>query len=685
MSAIQSSLNGQATATDDNTKTASATNNRDASKLPVSSPEEAPASTFKLGDFQIDDPNARPMKILIIGTGFSGIAAGIRFRQRIPGVEMVIYEKSEAVGGTWFSNRYPGLACDIPSHCYQYTFTNKTDWSSFYAPGPEILAYLNSVVSQYDLDPYIKLRHEMVGAWYDEATGKWRIRVRRPRSRPHTSAGHGQSTDGASEGEHVRSNSEEWEEFEDTGDLLFTGIGGLSRWDWPEIEGLKNFKGTLVHSAQWDVGSGSSEGKEARGIGLTEPEKKLNNGWEEGVKDWKGKKIAVIGVGSSAIQIVPALQPKVAKLYNYVRGKTWLAVPFGSDRMAGLLGRNTEEQNYAFSEEEKQSFQDPAYYKQFRHALEEDLNSSHQAILRGTPMQMGAREVFKANMLKRLAKKPWIADHLVPDFGVACRRLTPGPGYLEALCEDNVDFIPTHIKRVTEAGIETVDGKHQDLDVIICATGYDTSFKFPFPIVGRNGIDIRSKWSPYPKTYLATCVDGFPNWFFSLGPNSAVGSGSLLALIEKQVDYAVQVAMKMKRERLKSVEAKREAVEDYDEYIEQYFPTTVYSEKCRSWYKMGKEEGRVVGLWPGSTLQALRVLQCPRWEDFDYERIDDDKTKNRFYYLGDGMTFPEKTGTGSRALVSWIRHTLSLTGNIIFSGAWYLDDDHINIPPGMPS
>ncbi len=192
---------------------------------------------------------------------------------------------------------------------YQYTFTNKTDWSSFYAPGPEILAYLNSVVSQYDLDPYIKLRHEMVGAWFDEATGKWRIRIRRPRSKPHTSAGHGHSTDGASEGEHMPSNSEEeWEEFEDIGDLLFTGIGGLSRWDWPEIEGLKSFKGTLVHSAQWDVRSGSNEGKESRGIGLTEPEKKLNNGWEEDVKDWGGKKIAVIGVVSifTALSFFPS-------------------------------------------------------------------------------------------------------------------------------------------------------------------------------------------------------------------------------------------------------------------------------------------------------------------------------------------------------------------------------------------
>lgn len=287
------------------------------------------------------------------------------------------------------------------------------------------------------------------------------------------------------------------------------------------------------------------------------------------------------------------------------------------------------------------------------------MNSVHQSTLKDSAMQKGAREAFKASMLKRLAKKPWIADHLIPSFGVACRRLTPGPGYLEALCEDNVDFVPTPIKRITESGIETADGQLHEVDIIICATGYDTTFTYPFPMIGRNGVSLASKWKPHPRSYLSICVDDFPNWFYSLGPNSAVGSGSLLALIEYQVEYAVKVALKMQREGLKSIEVKREAVEDYDEYIEHYFPTTVYSEKCRSWYKMGKEEGRVVALWPGSCLHALIALKDPRWEDFNYQRHDG--AKNRLRWLGNGMTYNEQYMTGDRA--------------------WYLREENVDIPP----
>lgn len=162
--------------------------------------------------------------------------------------------------------------------------------------------------------------------------------------------------------------------------------------------------------------------------------------------------------------------------------------------------------------------------------------------------------------------------------------------------------------------------------------GYDTTFHLPFPIIGKNGISLQDKWTPHPTTYLSTCIDDFPNYFFSLGPNSAVGSGSLLAVIEHQVDYAVMVGMKMQRERLKSVVVKKGAVEDFDEYLEHYFPTvslsffflskfscmqdtdnwvqSVYSEKCRSWYKMGKEEGRVVALWPG-TYVPIKLVKPP--------------------------------------------------------------------------
>ncbi|KAI0682006.1 FAD/NAD-P-binding domain-containing protein [Earliella scabrosa] len=568
---------------------------------------QAPPSTFTPGEFSIDE--YRPMKVVVIGAGFSGITAGIRFPQKIPNLELTIYEKSAGVGGTWFSNRYPGLACDIPAHC--------RDWSAFYAPGSEIREYLEGVVAKYKLMRYIKLQHEVVRAQYDEPSGKWNLRIRR-----------------------LNPSSGESEEFDDSADVLFTAFGALSRWRMPDIEGINNYKGLLHHSAGFD------------------PEDKT---WQEIVDGWKDKTVGVIGVGSSAIQLVPALQPRVSKLYNYVRGKTWLSVPFASTTFAGLLNRDAANaENFSFTEEERDRFKnDPDFYRNFRYALETDINSIHSSTLRGTPMQELGRTLFKENMKKKLAKKPWIAEKLIPEFPVACRRLTPGPGYLEALCEDNVDFISTPIKRFTEKGLELEDGTHHDLDVIFCATGYDTSFRLPFDVIGRNGVALNDKWNPHPTSYLSVCVDGFPNMFMSLGPNSAVGSGSLLALIEFEVMYAAQAVAKLQRERLKSIEVKEEALKDFDEYLEAYFPKTVYSEKCRSWYKAGQEDGRIVGLWPGSTLHALRCFQYPRWEDFSYERLD--PVKNRMYWLGDGQTWNEKSMTGDRA--------------------WYLATDFIDRPP----
>lgn len=230
---------------------------------------------------------------------------------------------------------------------------------------------------------------------------------------------------------------------------------------------------------------------------------------------------------------------------------------------------------------------------------------------------------------------------------------------MEALCEDNVgsrpfarsctdqypqvDFVPTGIERVTPAGIETADGKLHELDILICATGFDITGHLPFDLIGRNGVTLESKYTPHPRTYLSVAVDGFPNWFQGLGPNSGVGAGSLLVVAERQVDYAVAATLKLQRERLKSIEAKPEAVADFDEYIDvsrshrkskgltysrrvislRYGKIvlrfilltiralqTVFGEKCRSWYKAGKEEGRVVALWPGSLLAQEHPRCC---------------------------------------------------------------------------
>ncbi|KDQ31391.1 hypothetical protein PLEOSDRAFT_1036737 [Pleurotus ostreatus PC15] len=553
------------------------------------------SSTFVSGKFSIDEP--RPIKVVVIGAGYSGIIAGIRFTQRVQNLDLTIYDANGGIGGTWFANKYPGLACDLPSHCYQLSFENNTNWSSFYSPGPEILAYLQGVVDKYKLMKYMKLQHRLVEAKWDDDAGKWRLRML------------------------------EFEEFEDSADVLFTGIGNLNRWYWPDIPGLEDFKGKILHSAQWDTGDSSS-------------------GWEESVRDWKDKRVGVIGVacGSSAIQIVPALQPKVGHLVNYVRGQTWLAVPFLDDMQKGLA-KGREVTNYKYTDEDKEAFKDPEFYKNFRRKMESELNAAQDAVMVGTEMQAAARTIFKEQMLKRLARKPWIADHIIPEFPVACRRLTPGVGYLEALCEDNVDFVPSLIKRVTPEGIETVDGDHKALDVIVCATGFDTSYQLDFPIIGKNGVDVRDKYLPHPRTYLSVAVEGFPNWFQTLGPNSAVGAGSLLIILEKQVDYAVEATLKIQRERLKSMDPKKEAVDDFDEYLEAWFPRTVFGQKCRSWYKVGKEEGRVVALWPGSCLHAVEALEKPRWEDYNYELLDKG-VKNRFFYLGDGLTKNEKIRGG---------------------------------------
>ncbi|KAF9004447.1 FAD/NAD(P)-binding domain-containing protein [Hymenopellis radicata] len=578
-------------------------------------------SAFHLGNFSIDEH--RPMKVVVVGAGYSGIIAGIRFLQKVKNIDLTIYEAAAGVGGAWFHNKYPGLTCDIPSHCYQLTFAVNPHWSSFYASGPEILTYLESVVDKYKLMPYIKLQHRMMRGRYSEAEGKWRLTIQRP----------------------VIGDSGEvqYEEVEDTCDVLFTGTGTLHRWSWPDIPGLNDFRGQIIHSAAWETGEGGPNAK-----------------WQDSVASWGPKSVGVIGVGSSAIQLVPALQPRVKNVVNFVRGQTWIAANFVREHIVKMTGDENKADNYVYTEEQKAKFaEDPEYYRQYRKEIESDLNSAHAATLRGNPLQIGGKAAFTETMKKRLAKKPWIANHIIPDFGVACRRLTPGPGYLEALCEDNVDFVPTGIERVTPTGIQTTDGKLHELDVLICATGFDITGHLPFDLIGRNGVTLESKYTPHPRTYMSVAVDGFPNWFQGLGPNSGVGAGSLLLLAEREVDYAVAATLKLQRERLKSIEARPEAVADFDEYIDSYFPTTVFGEKCRSWYKAGKEEGRVVALWPGSCTHAARALANPRWEDFTYERLP--KSKNRFHWLGDGNTVADRIPEADKA--------------------WYLDASEIDIPP----
>ncbi|KAK4704328.1 hypothetical protein P7C70_g1880, partial [Phenoliferia sp. Uapishka_3] len=563
---------------------------------------------FHLEDFPIDNAHRR-LKIAMIGAGFSGIIAGVRIPQRLKNVDLSIFEKNYSVREQVPRNclRHPSPL--LHSHfrtkpklvellCLQvYYFAslqNTNTDPTLPKAGSEILQYLKDVSAKYKLDKYLRYGHCLKAANWDEKSGQWTLQF-----------------DILNEaGEKVGEKSE-------VADVVIQGMGGLSRWDWPVIPGLEDFKGTKLHTAAY-----------------------------EGVaSDQQDKKVAVIGSGSSAIQIVPTVQPFAKQIDNYVRGSTWIAAPFASKT---LLQYQPDGRNYKFTDEDKKLFaEDPVAFAKFRRSMEDELNSVHQVTLKGSPMQVGAVTHFREDMEKKLKTKPEILSTIIPTFPVACRRLTPGPGYLEALVEDNAGFVSSPIKTITATGIETVDGVHREYDTIICATGFDTSYKPRTPIIGRNGVNVQDLWADIPTSYLSIAIGpDHPNYFVVNGPNSSVGSGSLLVMFEREVDYIIAAISKMQRENIKAMSVKQSAVDDFMEFIANYFPKTVYSEKCRSWYKKGMELGPVVALWPGSCLHAITAMKNPRWEDFDYTPVSQ---KNRFTWLGNGQTNVEETGEGDRA------------------------------------
>ncbi|KAL3418654.1 steroid monooxygenase [Phlyctema vagabunda] len=557
---------------------------------------------FAIRDRPIE--NLRPLKVRVIGAGYSGIYLGIRIPQRLRNIDLQIYEKNEGVGGTWWENRYPGCACDIPSHSYQYSFDPNPNWSSFYAPASEICAYLQRIAEKYGVLKYVKTAHKIIDCEWDSGAKKWKIQVE---------------------------NLKTGELIQDDADVLISARGGLNEISWPSIPGLDTFQGEIMHSAAWNQ-----------------------------EYDFKDKRVGVVGGGSSSIQIVPSLQKVASRLSCFVRSRTWISNPFGDDAMKKL---DLDPQRIDFSPEQQEEFRtDPEKYLKFRKIIEADGNTIHGVSFRDSQIQKDAVEAFRAMMKKRLAKKPEIVDALTPSFAVGCRRLTPGPGYLEALVEDNVDFISEAIESVMPQGIKLASGKTVDIDVLVCATGFKSNAPPPFRVTGKHGQTLEQRFSPYPESYLTMTVDGFPNWFMMLGPNSAIGSGSLTMMIETEGDYITKCLRKLQKEDYASMVPKAARVADFQAYIGEYFKKTVYMDQCNSWYRSDAGKGdRIVGLWPGSTLHCLEAMRAPRWEDFEYEPLE----SNRLTWLGNGWSETMFPGGGDPA--------------------WYLEPCMVDVPPaGKP-
>ncbi|GMK56212.1 hypothetical protein CspeluHIS016_0300520 [Cutaneotrichosporon spelunceum] len=530
------------------------------------------------------------VRVITIGGGASAINLAFQFKTHMRDLEHVAYERNPELGGTWLENRYPGCACDVPSHSYQFSWAPWSGWKSFYSSSEQIYEYMNMVVDKFDLRGDFRTNSEVLSAHWDDEAAQWVVRVRGPEG-----------------------------EFEDRAEFLINGSGVLNKWKWPDIEGLHSFKGHLVHSARWDHSY-----------------------------DFKDKKMAIIGVGSTAVQIVPVLQKVVGHMKCFIRSRAWITASY-AQQYAGPGGSN-----FDYTPEQKAAFDaDPKAWLEYRKGIESSINGRYQIVTKGTTQAAEAKAASTADMRAKLAAKPEIADLLIPDFMVGCRRPTPGNGFLEALVEDNVQVVSDPIVRIEERGIVTTKGLHE-VDAIVCATGFDASLKPRFPFTGRNGADLAKRWSTGPaEAYMGIMVDDHPNYFISLGPSSPVAHGSILPIMEKMAHYTMKIIAKMQVEPIRAIAPSKAAQREFNEHRNSQLATTAWSDKCSSWFKNGTVDGPVTAVHPGSRLHFFEMIAEPRYEDMEIEY-----SNNRFAYLGNGNTRREVEG---RDLAWYLETPLDVT------------------------
>ncbi|KAF7588834.1 hypothetical protein BBP40_005188 [Aspergillus hancockii] len=514
----------------------------------------------------------RHVKVVCIGAGASGLLFAYKLQRDFSNFSLTIYEKNADVGGTWFENKYPGCACDVPSHNYTFSFEPKADWSSTYASSKEIHGYFDAFSRKYDIRRYCRFRHEVVRAVWSPSLNGYELGVREIDS---------------------------MNEFSDHCDILINAGGVVNAWKWPEIPGLKEFKGQVAHTANWD-----------ESINL------------------HGKVVGLIGNGSSGVQILPAIQPQARKLISFIREPTWITPLSGLDQKD-------------YTQEEKEAFAHiPGHLTNYRKGIESGSNSQFAVFLRDSRSQQETRSYMTKHMSEKL-QNSGLETRLIPRWSVGCRRLTPGPGYLEALGATNVELIQGPVQRITEHGCVGGDGKERHVDILICATGFDTSFRPRFPVIGLGGKNLQDDWNTEARSYMGVAAAGFPNYLILLGPSSPVGNGPLLSAVEIQTDYILKLIDRYQTQNIQHFSPLVEAVNDFVEFKDQFMKGTIWADSCRSWYKTNDV---VTALWPGSTLHYMEALDEVRWDDWRIQYQG-----NRFKWLGNGYSQTEVDETADWA------------------------------------
>jgi len=478
--------------------------------------------------------------VAIVGSGFGGLGTGIRLA-REGARDFLILEKADEVGGTWRDNTYPGCACDVESHLYSFSFDLNPEWRHRYSRQPEIWDYLRGCVERHGLRPHLRFGHEVLSADWDEPAREWRIETNRGTVRA---------------------------------PVFVMATGPLSAPALPDLPGLDRFAGRVFHSSEWD-----------HAYAL------------------EGRSVAVVGTGASAVQFVPEVQRRAARLLLFQRTPPWVLPrpdrPIGPRcrrlyRRLPLLQRAARLWIYAYRELSLVLFR-------------------HPRVMRALAQRVARRHLEKA------VADPVLRARLTPSYTMGCKRILLSDDYYPALAQPNVEVVTETIAAVRERSIVTTDGAERAVDAIVLATGFrPTDPPLAATVRGRGGVTLKEAWAGSPRALWGTTVAGFPNFFMLLGPNTGLGHSSVVYMTEGQIDHLLGALRHMRAHGLSALEPRPEAQAAYVEAVDRRMRGTVWlAGGCASWYL--DRTGRNSTLWPGSSWSYRR--RARRFRPDEYQAV----------------------------------------------------------------